>query len=380
MSYYVKNIKQAPTNHRIVLERSSVAMTLMGLFFLITGFPLSLVGIMALMPSKEPVAENVFFLGGIGIAFVGASILMLFAWKIPKRFIFDNEQGFLIVEEDDKKSKIHATIPYQDIRDFRTTSRQTGTEGGMSYQTEISKKDGSYWALYSSGSQEKADSLTQYLQKYVDLEKQVPPAELPRYKKIDIDEQDGRTKLSWKINPPFAQTLALSLVMGGFAMTVYELLKTPSMITLAATGFIGLIIVLFAVGRLIALGAKHVIEMDDTQLKFSRVGGIFPRQLLALPLREIAAIHFKFEPNTQGDALFLMNEAQYQGFATLDQAMAEDDEEPSPAQNISHALDLFKAMYQTPRIQTDGLSFGERTYLEQLLQEKIEQRTGHRPH
>tara|TARA_B100000609_G_C17221169_1_gene440161 strand:- start:5879 stop:6925 length:1047 start_codon:yes stop_codon:yes gene_type:complete len=337
--------------------------------FGLIGAPLAFFGLLAVIATPSTTS---FALFGFGLAFFSASLMIFRLGQAPERLIFDNERGWLCIEEKKGRKIQRAYLPYSDIDLLSMREHTTSSDGSKStsYIVYFVKNDGAMWDLYSSNFSSKAEAFLEEFERRVDFSRETDFVDAsPPEGVFEIVEGGERTLIRWK--PPhevFKTIVGLSFV-GGFACMFVGFLwgEISTTVGVVVASIFGLLMLAMLYNLFSVLGAKKVIEVNRDTLRMYQEGGLFKKKSYELPLKDLQAICFDFD------------QSRHEGVIQLLRAEDIDLRERMKVGAISldDIWQLAKLNSAERRIETGNLTIGEKLYLEQLLEDLIFEHAGH---
>ena len=367
MSYKLLPAEAGRGDGQVVLQYSRVVLVVLTTIFGLIGAPLALFGLLAVIVKPEAMSFAFF---GFGLAFFSASLLIFRLGQAPERLIFDNERGWLCIEEKKGRATQRAYLPYTDILTFRM-ERYVGTSGDSSmpwFIVFLVKQDGAFWELYTSRSEEASREVFVYLQEHVDLSKEPgfvdasPPKDV-----FEVLEEAHRTLVTWKAPAALSKylfaffiLLALSSVVAGIVLDG----GMPFFLGCGLAAFLGVLWLLIGYSFFANLSAKMVVEVRKKELEVRQEGGITHKQPFTLPLFKLKALCFDMSTEQQETALQCLTEQDIREREEMKEGVVSFDD-------VWASIVFNDSAYS---IETGRLTVGERLYLEQLLEDVIFER------
>lgn len=368
MSYQVVTPKFSDSN-QVILKRDDTWRYLGAFIFLLFGLAGSLFGWMAIWGGATGVAAHM--IAGMGLAFLGGGMLILSS-RLPKRLVFDNNQGALVIHEGVGSSVPPVVLPYEDIEGFQVRTRvsQSGRTRSVQYVVDLLKTDGAFWSLYSSNFEHKSNALLEKLIARVDLERVFSGGTLDRsIKGIGFSENQGFLEVLWPVRVSLTKFAMFAGVFGGFATIAWGLKsEMGSIIAYGILGFVGLLFSLLVYSFIASLGKTQVVAISSDTLKAYQKGGILPSgKSFEMRIEDCQAILFNYSTHQEDSAMYFLREED----RSMMQRMKQGDV------SLTDLGGMFGTMMSVKSIHLEGHTIGEMLYVEHLLQEKIFERTGH---
>ncbi|HAA56011.1 MAG TPA: hypothetical protein DCE42_14700 [Myxococcales bacterium] len=352
---------------QVVLKYQDWQMLILRAVMALIGSVISVVG--GISVQQEFQLSNVLILG-FGVSLIGLACVLNWFVNVPDKLVFDNERGWLCIEEKKGRATQRAYLPYTDILTFRM-ERYVGTSGDSStpwFIVFLVKQDGAFWELYTSRSEETSREVFVYLQEHVDLSKEPdfvdasPPQDV-----FEVLEEPHRTLVTWKAPAALSKylfaffiLLALSSVVSGIVL--YG--GMPLFLGGGLAAFLGMLWLLIGYSFFANLSAKMMVEVRKKELEVRQEGGITHKQPFTLPLFKLKALCFDVSSEQQEAALQCLTE----------QDIREREEMKEGTISFDEVWASIVFNDSTHSIETGRLTIGERLYLEQLLEDVIFER------
>ncbi len=354
----------ACTKERIVLKRSRRINHAMLALSVAIGLPLTLAGFFVLLFAEGQ--SIAFMLAGIGICLMALGQLINNQFRAPRRLIFDNSRGYLLVDEARSKETHAATVPYGAIENFRWSPHTALSGAGHASGTgvvEMTKRNGAVWTLSVLPTLAQAQELVETLRRGVDLESPVDrPSHLQAPRLIRVNETEEGAVVKWRRRYSIVQSALLFVAMMGLTVTVVGAQSLVS--TALYYGGLGVCGVLASLALFTTLSAALNTRRIELTADTLRANCGIKRANIQVPLSQIDAVVFNFAPS-QRDALFILNKAEREQLMELTRGKV----------SLANAFAASALSGSIARIEVGDLTMPEKLNLEVLVQRLIIQAT-----
>lgn len=358
------------SHNKVILERSDLWRYLGATLFLLVGLGCLIPGAMALWGGAKGMGS--YLLTGGGLIFTGGGFLILSS-RLPKKLEFCNDQAALIIHEGLGSSVPPVILPYDDIEGFqiRRHVSRSGRTTSVQWVVDLLKTDGAFWTLYSSNSEAKSEKLLSKLIERVNLSREFSGSVLDRpIKGVSFSESQGNLEIKWPVRFQMSRLILFVMVFCGFGVVVWGARPDMGAIAYGVLGFLGLIFALFLYSVFASIGKTQIVSVSEDTITASQKGGLLPSgHGFSLPIKDCKAILFNYSINSEDSALFFLRESERENIKRMKQGDV----------GLSDLGSIVSMAMNANVIHLQGHTIGEMLYVEQLLQDKIAERSGHRP-
>ncbi len=350
----------------IVLKRTRTLEAVLSTVCFIIGMVFLPMGLL-LFISPEYDLHYPFFWTGFGLLFLMGGIMVSTQIKIPEYLEFDNSSGTCSIKETKREDSERALIPYSEIEGFHVRTQVSNRSA--SHAVEMEKKDGAFWTIFSSGSQEKAEALCDRMTKSINLKTSSRNAgETPGPARMEVATTGEGTTIAWSNRNSFKGYVILLMILSSMGMLIYgsKPYATGPVQYYIAAGFICLITAIAVFSILNNIGRKHRIEITKDTLSYRKTGGIIKTGEFSLPIGEIDAILFNFALSTMETVIYVLKKEEKEFLQSIKRGTFQKSD-------IFTAIALMKNIR---KIEVGDLSIAGKVSLESLLQKKVYELTG----
>lgn len=316
-----------------------------------------------------------FIFFGLGAFSLALSHLFREHLRMPQRFIFDNDAMQLHIESSSTLYTTETHLEYGEIQDFqvRRISTPHSTGRSIAYLVEMIKKDGAFWCMYSASSREEADDFCSRLQRHIPRQKQRPTRqtqEVTSFGKIRVEEGELSTCITWREYIHIRRMWTLVLLGISGLLFFLSVRSEP----IASWGYIlsislVMLLLLIGFGYLQFLHYTHTIEITEHETCYRPFAQSEDVQVgFCIPHADIDTILFNFSLSHKAPTLYLLKTGETQALLKLKRG------QDGPVQPST----LPRILRNMHTIDTHELNFAEQLHLENIIQEAIHRRSGHR--
>jgi hypothetical protein len=361
MNYSIDKKKSGPG--RLILRRSRKAQIVLSLVLLIPGIPFLLAGLLMMI---DP-GRIAFFWAGTGLLFCSFSVILITGIKLPENLIFDNLSGHMKIRESKAGKEEYIAFSYKEIRNINKRLHRSGDT--TFHVVELEKNDGSFWTLYQSSSEKKAERVLAGIKKNVNLETGGAPPGPGRHSSIfSIQRGTESSRVSWKMKKNLSGNILGALVIGSFVMILYGMgsfVESETAYTIAVV-FITAVALLYIFFSFYNAGRVHTVSVTDKLLRFSSTGLFSRNRGFNMPLSVIDAVLFNFSMNLMENSIFVMKKNETELFQRVRRGKID-------LMDIKSAVLL---LLNVKKINTGALTIKEKIELESIIQELIKEKSG----
>ncbi len=351
---------------RAVLVRSRTLQFVLGGLFVLLGLPAA--GLGAFVALADPLLGAK--LGGFGLTFFGAGVLVLSRRSGPGAFVFDDAQEALLAYPSaEARGEPEGRLAYASIEQLRVKRQvHSSSEGrSVSYALDVVKKDGVSWTLYTSQSEGKARDLLRDLQANCNLTRRSrEPAPLPESGTFEVAREAERTIIRFRKPYRVVTQLAAFMAVGGLSLAVLGFRdQMPNAVFYAVFAFITLVLAAVTVGAVNGLNKHGVLTVTPERFRSDEQGGII-KAWFEEPISQLHAVCFSYRPNEDQRVLMLLNRQQY------------DVLTQPPPEGAAAVLSTALSVIGVRKIDVGELGLAQKLELEQLIQSEVERVSGKR--
>lgn len=365
MSYALDH--SASTPERLVLRRARRVDLVMHSISIGVGLPAIIAGLVGRGLVSGTDSMPVMALGA-GIFLTSASQMVRAQFRAPRKLLFDNAQGTLLIDESGRNGASMAAIPYDEIEGFRWCpygSLSGGGYGSSSAVVEMTLRNGAIWTLSRLPAKGQAEGLAAEIERRVDLKRHGERPSLARvFEHLRVEQRGGETVIRWRRRYSTFQSLLLLGSAFGLLTAVFgarPMISAPMYYGLF--GCVSLLALLALYALLAAAFRPRGIVISPlvlcTEQRLSRFGKV------ALPLDEIGAVVYHFAPSHR-DALFVLRPLERERLVALTRG----------AVSIENALAAKALSSKLARIEVGDLTMPEKLALKEILRRALHERTG----
>ena len=361
-------------NDKVVLKYSPVGLNAASIVFILMGFLMLFFAVVIFIAENEFTgAVSVF--SGLGLVFIPIPFLSALNFRMPSRFVFDNVEGALLVEESgSKQDEKAAFMPYESIEGFfvqRHVHLKTGgsTKRSVSFRVGLAKKDGATWVFGSSKTRQGAEEMRDFLEEKVDLTRPTKvSADAQPSGFFQIDSTDSQTTISWKRPPQFGKSFIVALIGLGVGLVVFGAISAPGYGLYVAEAGVALFFILI-IARLVGVGFRGKqlsVQIAPEKLTHKAHGGWGGDKGFSIPLKDVGAILLNFSFNSRETSILVPSPSQHQQAKELRLVGEEPSEDPE-GQRWGERIRLWTGMKS---IDVSGLLVAQQLELENLLRDR----------
>lgn len=365
---------EEPSDNKLILKRAGDG-AVAGLF-IIVGLLFCVIGLYLVHPNytAEEFPGWILLLFGALSIFGGLSYPSYGKKNYPKRMIFDNPSGYLVMEAQDSKEQ--AVVPYDELDKFIIREEISETSSKYSnhnrnYIPCLLKKDGAKYDLFFSSSEKKAREILEKLEAGVDLtatpKKDTSPVLSPKLQKVQTSQKAGikwENQVKKQILPYAITFLCIGIPHYFLVQEFQESYGLIAVVSIFPLAFYAILFFNFYNKVYKHLNVVYAVYISSGFFEFGRedkAGRI--KQSIKVPLKEIHSILLDFRIDNKVNDSFITIETNSEVEKLKE--LEEGDE------TFKKVLESIKLSTNQIKLETVGLSFIEKLNLENWLQKEI---------
>lgn len=361
---------QSCTPGRVELRRSRVGQYVLGAVLGVLGVPTALVG--GLIALADPGLGAL--VAGFGLAFSGATLLVVTREVGPGAFAFDDQaRALLAYRSPTARGEPEARMAYSQISELRVGRYESSSTDGrsVSFALDVVRRDGECWSLSTFHSQDKAEQLLALVQANLQLAPQPGDAGRPAEQPISsgrfhVERTPDQTRVRFKKPYRLVTHAGGLLVISGICLALFGArYQMPPFAFYIALGLLSFALAALLFGIVNGIGKHVVLLITQQNLRAQEEGGVI-KAWFEEPIAALHAVRLGFRPNRDDRMLLLLKQHEYAALARFREG------------NESNPVKLALALMSARKLEVGELSLAQKLELEQLIEAEVERVSGKR--